>query len=351
MEKNNICDIDTIINNLTQNIFYIKGNLKNLLTKKKTINILWGIQPREIPTIELFIPILKMVEFLKLNKNTDKSTDFEFKLTVLIADIHQMLETPEIPLDVINHRGEAILQIIMNLIESFDINPFDVKYIFGSKFQLHSNYVLDIYKISALSTIKKVFQSRELKLDSDDNKNSIASDATMSTLLYPILQSLDEKFTECDIFYGSITQKNMCIFSEEIMKKFNEKSHTIYLLQDFTKKININFTDNIIKIEEKLNKFNLDDIFYILENIIFKIMTHKNDIMIIFDKDADNNRIEINNIEELKLLLDKKIINNNNLIELTSNYLYKYLYEIKDIINNSQMKYFIDCGWNNKKFF
>ena len=345
MEKN--INIDNIVEYLTENISHIKGDLKKLLNTKKKINILWGIQPREMPTIEFFIPILKMIDFLQLNK----TTNFEFKLTILIADIHQMLETPEIPLEVIKKRGEAILQLTMNIIESFDINPFDVKFIFGSTFQLHSNYILDIYKISALSTIKKIFQSRELKLDEYDYKNSISHDTTMSTLLYPILQTLDEKFTSCDIFFGSITQKNMCLFSEELMKKFNEVSDTVYLLQDFTKKININFTDNILKIEEKLNKYIEDDIFYILNKIILKIIHIKNDNILIFDKNNENNRIKINDIEEIKLLINQQIIDKKYLIEIISGYLCKYLYDIKDILSSSQMKYYIDCGWNNKHFF
>ena len=343
--------IDDIISNLTKNIDYVQGDLKTLLSEKKEkkekkeINVLWGIQPRDIPTLEIFIPILKIIDFLQC-------LQYNFKITILIADVHQMLDTPDLTIDIIKKRGEAYIQLILNLIEIFDINSFNVKFVFGSTFQTNPNYIIDTYKISALSTIQRIYYARELNLDDTDKKiNLIPSETTMSTLLYPILQALDEKYTKADIFFGSITQKNMCVFSADLMKKFNQSSKMIYLLQDYTKKINIKFDDSIIKIEEKTNKLTDDDIFYILDRIVFNIMSKKNDTFVIFDKNDINNRIKINNYIELKEIYKNKLIDKTYLVDITANYLYKYLYLLRDLLTSSQMKHYIDCGWNNKKFY
>jgi hypothetical protein len=61
-------------------------------------------------------------------------------------------------------------------------------------------------------------------------------------MLYPILQSLDEKYVDCDVFYGSTTEELMCKYSEELMKnnrKTNKK--VIYLFQDLTNKFELSF--------------------------------------------------------------------------------------------------------------
>jgi tyrosyl-tRNA synthetase len=59
-----------------------------------------------------------------------------------------------------------------------------------------------------MTTIQETYNARELN----------SCDKKMTTMLYPILQALDEKYTESDVFYGSITQKNMCEYSLNLMK-------------------------------------------------------------------------------------------------------------------------------------
>lgn len=318
-----------------KNIDWIHGDIKILSKDKKDINILWGVQPRDIPNIEFFIPILQIVEFLKEN----------FTITVLLADIHEMLDSPTLDLGVIQKRCEAYIQLIIAMVELFDVNSYNLKFTYGSSFQTSRPYVIDTYKISSLTTIQRTYFAREINQDIEEKKNVITSDKTMTTLLYPILQALDEKYTNCDIFYGSITQKNMCIYSEELMNKFNHKENKVlYLLQDITKKFNIKFFDAFEEIEEKLEKYTISDILYLNKNILFPIIQNIKDKML-FDN------IIIEDYQDMVNKIKNNELKNKQLINITTEYLSKYLNKLYDVLLTSQFRYFYECGWLGRKFF
>ena len=328
---------DNEYNDLIENIEFTLGDIKTLLKKNKMINILWGVQPRNLPTLEFIIGVLQIIKFLK----------YGFVVTVLIADIHEMLDSPNISLDIIKHRGNAYAQLIINIVDIFDVNSNNLSFVFGSTFQTSATYTLDLYKISSATTIKQTYNSREIDItDIDISINS--SDKKMTSMLYPILQALDEKYTNCDIFYGSITQKNMCKFSNDLMKnsRKNEKG-VVYLLQDLTHKINISFFDPIDTIEYKLNDFTLNELYYLIQFILFPILKYKNDNIVIGE-------ININTYDEF-VLYYKQYINNDTclpeikeeIVKITTKYLSKHLDKLYDNLISSKFMECYELGWIN----
>jgi len=246
------------MNNLLKDIEYIQGDKNILDLSEKPLNILWGVQPRELPGLEFLIPIMQIVKFIKAGHY----------VTILLADIHELLDSPHLTLQMIQYRGKAYKILIQLLVELFDANPDSISYRFGSEFQLSSDYILDFYKISSFTTINDTFRAREINTTSEK----------MTTMLYPILQSLDEKYVDCDVFYGSTTQELMCKYSEELMnnnRKTNKK--VLYLLQDLTKKIPISFFDPLDTIQSKLEYLTEDDIEYLTENILSPLLELRGD--------------------------------------------------------------------------
>jgi tyrosyl-tRNA synthetase len=333
--------IDKDLNEMLENIIYelnndessIKNNLKIFLETDKIINILWGIQPRITPTLEFLIPIIQIIKFLK----------YGFIVTILLADIHELLDSPDLTLDIIEYRCIAYKELILQLIEFFNINSGNIIFKFGSEFQTSPNYILDIYKISSFSSIKDTYKSREIDFsDVDISINS--SDKKMTNMLYPILQALDEKYTGCDAFYGSITQKNMCMFSKNIMKKFGNNKNIFYMLQDLTKKIDISFFDPNDIIKNKLNNYSIDDIYYLCEYILFPLLYFKSDKMII-------NSFQIDNYTDFKKYISDNNLEKNKIIESVSEYLSKYLDKFYfNLISSKYVDYF-QKGWNYFKCF
>ena len=256
------------MSDLLDNIDYIQGE-KNILNKDKQLNILWGVQPRDLPGLEFLVPIMQIVKFIKTGHY----------ITILIADIHELLDSPHLNLNQIQNRGKTYKILIELLVELFDANPHSICYKYGSEFQLSSDYILDFYKISSQTTINETFKAREIDLEPIESDSSISkSNKKMTTMLYPILQSLDEKYVDCDIFYGSITQELMCKYSEELMnnnRKTNKK--VLYLLQDLTKKIGISFTDPLDTIQIKLEYLTEDEIEYLTEKILSPLLELRGD--------------------------------------------------------------------------
>jgi tyrosyl-tRNA synthetase len=258
---------------LLTNIDYIQGDKEILKNNDCPLNILWGVQPRNLPGIEFLIPVMQIVKFIKSGNY----------ITILLADIHELLDSPKLDIINIQYRGKALVKLIQLLLELFDVDPNTITYKFGSEFQLSSDYIMDFYKISSLTTIKETYNARENDLDITDN------DKKMTEMLYPILQSLDEKYVESDIFYGSITQKSMCKYSEDLMSKFyKNKKKVLYLLQDLTKKIPISFFDPPDTIQIKLEDLTENDLAYLYNNILLPLLELRQDKTIFIENTKEN---------------------------------------------------------------
>jgi dGTP triphosphohydrolase len=188
-----------------------------------------------------------------------------------------------------------------------------------------------------LTTIQDTYNAREI--DISNTSEIISCNKKMTSMLYPILQSLDEKYTNCDIFYGSITQKNMCEYSATLMKQFNTNNkNIIYLLQDLTQKINISFFDPIDTIEYKLNDFNETELIYLHKNVLFPLLKYRNDIPKIND-------ININNYEEFVFHCKNNNITNDEIKKFTAEYLSKHLDKFYDILISSEFMNYYSFGW------
>jgi tyrosyl-tRNA synthetase len=262
-------NLDLIENNdLLENIDYIQGDISIFKTSKKPLNILWGVQPRDLPGIEFLIPIMQIVRFIKAGHF----------ITILIADIHELLDSPHYTLSKIQNRGKAYKIIIQLLVELFNANSDNINYKYGSEFQLSSDYILDFYKISSLTTICDTFKAKATENNTDNTDDNIhESDKKMTKMIYPILQSLDEKYTECDVFYGSTTQINMCKYSETLMNKYGKDNKILYLLQNLTKKISLSFFDPPDTIRNKLDDFSDEDIEYLYNKILLPLLELRDD--------------------------------------------------------------------------
>ena len=308
--------------NILENIDYVQGDIKTLLENKKDINVLWGIQPRRLPTIDLLIPIFQIIKFIENG----------LQITILLADIHEMLDSSFLDMNIIKHRCDAYIELITNILDFLNINSYNINFVLGSEFQTSPAYTLDVYKISALTSIHDIFEARDL----DKTENDI-NNGQMTTLLYPILQALDEKHTNCDIFYGSTSQKNMCTYSEKLMTNFQSKK-VVYLLEDFTKDLNINFFDHIEQFENKLNDYSTDYIVYLYKKIFFPLVYKLNDNIIINDN-------IINNVDDLENRITKNEINRDKLIETGVFYLSKYILKLYDKLSYTNFMKYYQYGW------
>jgi tyrosyl-tRNA synthetase len=192
MNKNITENLNLILDEVDEIIGF--ENLKNILDKKK-ISLYWGTTPSRIPHLLYILPLFKIKKFI----------DFGLTVKILLADIHAYLDSGKSSFEVLEHRTDIHETIIKFVLRYLNTNLTLVSFIQGSSFQQSSEYIMDLFKINAISRVS------ELKTI---GKSAViqSEDPLISSLLYPTLQTLDIEYTNSDIFFGDSNQKEICKF-------------------------------------------------------------------------------------------------------------------------------------------
>lgn len=261
-------------------------NLENILDKKK-VSLYWGTTPSRLPHLLYLIPLLKIKKF----------TDLGLPVKILLADIHAYLDSGKSKFEVLEHRTDIHETIIKFILRYLNTNLSLVSFIQGSSFQQYSDYVMDLFKINAISRVSEVKNAgRSAVIQSED--------PLMTSLLYPTLQALDIEYTHSDIFFGDSNQKEICRFADRTLQKLGYNKRT-YFLNDFNEKVNlfknISFLDSYEVIKEKLTLISFVSIVEFFDTLIFDIYKAINQDIII--NDIKYNKIDdiINNYKNKRL--------------------------------------------------
>ena len=258
-------------NKVLNDISNIVGRNKSFNHKLKNglFNIYWGIKVNNMLDFKIICILNKIIELIKLG-NT---------ITILIADIHTILNNRNIPIE---SETKKFITNLWNLIDSYiltDEERSKINIIKGSDFQLDANYILDMYKlISIHGSIKDYCNEFDLDI------NNIS----FNTILDPILQTLDEehikkiigKDIDCQIGYSYNIKQHT--FSKKSMIKLGYKAKT-YILYDIPKTLITNpiyiNSNNFISMVYTLNTVTLDFIINsLLDNAKFKKIWADNEI-------------------------------------------------------------------------
>ena len=207
-------------NKVLNDISNIVGRKKSFNYKLKNgkFNIYWGIKVNKFMDFKILIIFNKIIELVKLGHT----------ITILIADIHTILDNPTNIIDEQTPIFIDNLYILLNTYKLTEEERSKINIIKGSEFQLESSYLLDMFKlISIHGSIKDYCTDFDLDINSVSFKN----------VLDPILQSLDEEHlkkitcNEIDCQIGYIHNIKLHSFSKKNMVKLGYKAKT-YLLYD-----------------------------------------------------------------------------------------------------------------------
>ena len=274
-------------------------NLKNILDKKK-ISLYWGTTPSRMPHLLYIMPLLKIKKF----------TDLGLPVKILLADIHAYLDSGKSSFEVLEHRTDIHETIIKFVLKYLNTNLSLVSFIQGSSFQQSSEYVMDLFKINAMSRVSEVKAAGKIAVIQSE-------DPLISSLLYPTLQALDIEYTESDIFFGDSNQKEICKFANRTLQKLGYNKRT-YFLNDFNEEVkefkNILFLDTYDIIKEKLNHMSFNSIADFFDNFIFDIYQVKSEDIII-------NNIKYNKIDDIYNNYKNKIISKQEIIDFVLNFI------------------------------
>lgn len=179
------------------------------IVSTRPLKIYWGTAPTSSPHIAYFAPLFKIVDFLAAG----------CEVTILIADVHAQLENGE-DWSIIDKRSEYYKIMITEMLLSIGANIDNVRFVKGSDYQLSKEYVMDLFKLTTKTKLNKA-----IKAGSEVVKQNV--NPKLSSVLYPLLQALDEKYLGVDAQLGGIDQRKIFTFSND---NTVEEEKRIYLM-------------------------------------------------------------------------------------------------------------------------
>jgi len=170
-----------------------EDELRSLLEKKKKPVVYCGYEPSGPMHLGHFATITKLMDFEKAG----------FKVKILLADVHAFL----------NRKGDEkeIKKEVENWRKTVKAIGLKAEVVLGSSFQFGKEYIMDVMRMSQASTINRGLRSmQEIARDIEN--------ATISQLLYPLMQVLDIKYLNVDVAEGGLEQRKVHMIGKDMMK-------------------------------------------------------------------------------------------------------------------------------------
>jgi len=194
---------------LKQKIDLIKRNteevigeeeLAKLLTSKKKPIVYWGTAPTGRPHIGYFLPALKIADLLRAG----------FQVKILLADLHAALDNVE--WRVLEQRYIYYTKVIPLMIQVIGVEAKDLKFVKGSDYQLKPEYMLDVLRLSSMTSIHDANKAASEVVKMGDNPK-------VSGLIYPLMQAADEQYLDADAQLGGSDQRKIMVLAREKLPK------------------------------------------------------------------------------------------------------------------------------------
>ena len=179
-----------------------ESELKKLLKEKKQPVVYLGTAVTGRPHIGYFVWALKLADFLRAG----------FKVKILLADLHGALDNT--PWPVLDKRYDYYKKVIPLMFESLGVDTKDLEFVKGSDFQLKPEYMYDLLQASTFTSVHDA-----LRAASEVVKNAEIERARVSSLIYPLMQVIDEQYLGADIQYAGVDQRKIMVLAREVLPK------------------------------------------------------------------------------------------------------------------------------------
>ncbi|EJW04880.1 tyrosine-tRNA ligase [Edhazardia aedis USNM 41457] len=313
---------DSAYDLITRNLQEVIGEdeLRDILSNRQ-LNVYWGTATTGKPHIAYFLPILKIRDFLKANCH----------VKILLADIHAFLDNLKAPFEQIEARTIYYENVIKAMLKSIGIDcnerltennnsdgtkelnlekktKMKLEFVKGSTFQCSTNYTMDLYKISTLTS------ERDAKKAGAQVVKQV-SNPLLSSMIYPSMQALDEEYLDVDAQFGGVDQRKIFTYAMKYLPLLGYKKR-IHLMNPMIPGLNsdkmsssdefskIDLLDSEKSIKNKIRKCFCAEgnketgILYLVKHIVFPIFEIKNIEVVINRKDMD--ALVFKNYEDLE---------------------------------------------------
>ncbi|KAG0440018.1 putative tyrosine--tRNA ligase, cytoplasmic [Dictyocoela muelleri] len=268
---NNQNKYDLITRNLQEIIG--KDELAEIISNRN-LKLYWGTAPTGKIHIAYFLPLLKIKDFL----------DAGCEVTILLADLHALLDNLKTKPEEIEYRTKYYKIMIETMLEFLGVTK-GINFVRGSDYQKSEKYVMDLYKISTITNLRDSRKAGAQVVKQID-------DPLMSSLIYPMMQALDEEYLNVDAQFGGVDQRKIFTYAMKHLPILGYKKR-IHLMNPMIPGINsakmsasdefskIDMLDERSVIEKKIKKSFCEPgnketgLLFLLKYIIFPILKIK----------------------------------------------------------------------------
>lgn len=200
---------DLIVENLQEvlNPEIIKNVLEN---EKRPLEVYWGTATTGRPHAGYLVPGLKIAQLLEAG----------CKVKVLLADIHGFLDNLKAPIELVEYRAKYYRYAITELLKAVGVSIDKLEFVLGSSYQLTKEYTMDRFRLESVTTMHDAKKAGAEVVKQVDN-------ATLSSLIYPVMQALDEEYLKVDAQFGGVDQRKIFALAKDCLPKigYKERAH------------------------------------------------------------------------------------------------------------------------------
>ncbi|KIW78027.1 tyrosine-tRNA ligase [Fonsecaea pedrosoi CBS 271.37] len=185
--------------------------LENVILKEqRPLIIYWGTATTGRPHCGYFVPMMKIAHFLRAG----------CRVKILLADIHGFLDNLKAPIELVKFRAEYYKYIIQSLLKAVGVSLEKLEFVLGSSYQLSADYTMDVFRLSSVVTEHDAKKAGAEVVKQVEN-------ATLSGLIYPLMQALDEQHLGVDAQFGGVDQRKIFALAQEALPKigYKERAH------------------------------------------------------------------------------------------------------------------------------
>ncbi|KAF2218294.1 tyrosyl-tRNA synthetase [Elsinoe ampelina] len=178
--------------------------------EERPLCIYWGTATTGRPHCGYFVPCLQIAKFLAAG----------CKVKVLLADVHGFLDNLKAPIELVEFRAVYYKFVITELLKAVGVDISKLEFVLGSSYQLSKEYTMDRFRLESVVT-----QHDAKKAGAEVVKQ--VENATLSSLIYPVMQALDEEYLKVDAQFGGVDQRKIFALAKDILPKigYKERAH------------------------------------------------------------------------------------------------------------------------------
>lgn len=176
----------------------------------KVLNGHTGTATTGRPHCGYFVPMMKIAHFLSAGCH----------VKILLADIHGFLDNLKAPIELVEFRAKYYRFVICALLKAVNVPIDRLEFVLGSSYQLSAKYTMDLFQLSSVVTEHDAKKAGAEVVKQVEN-------ATLSGLIYPLMQALDEEHLGVDAQFGGVDQRKIFTLAAEQLPKigYRERAH------------------------------------------------------------------------------------------------------------------------------